>query len=217
MILNIYKPKGITSFGVVKKIRKIVIEKKVGHGGTLDPFAEGVLIIGTGSDTKELKKITDTDKTYTASITLGKTTNTLDPEGDVIEKRKIPRLSKSKINKVLKSFLGASMQTPPMFSAKKIGGVKLYELARKNIIVDRKPTQINISDINLINFNETNIVFTVSCSKGTYIRVLGKEIAEKLGTVGYLNSLIRTRVGEYFIDDSVSLDHFKLSWKSYAH
>ena len=217
MILNIYKPKGITSFGVVKKIRKIVGEKKVGHGGTLDPFAEGVLIIGTGSDTKELKKITDTDKTYTASIELGKTTNTLDPEGDVIEKKKIPRLSESKINKVLESFLGSSMQTPPMFSAKKIGGVKLYELARKNIIVDREPTQINISDINLINFNETNIVFTVSCSKGTYIRVLGKEIAEKLGTVGYLNSLIRTRVGEYFIDDSVSLDQFKLSWKSYAH
>ena len=109
------------------------------------------------------------------------------------------------------------MQTPPMFSAKKIGGVKLYELARKNIIVDREPSQINISSINLINFNETNIVFSVSCSKGTYIRVLGKEIAEKLGTVGYLNSLIRTRVGEYFIDDSVPLDQFKLSWKSYAH
>ena len=217
MILNIYKPKGITSFGVVKKIRKIVSEKKVGHGGTLDPFAEGVLIIGTGSDTKELKRITDTDKTYTASIELGKTTNTLDPEGDVIEKKKIPRLSESKIIKVLESYLGSSKQTPPMFSAKKIGGVKLYELARKNIIVDREPTQINISDINLISFNETNIVFTVSCSKGTYIRVLGKEIAEKLGTVGYLNSLIRTRVGEYFIDDSVPLDQFKLSWKSYAH
>ena len=214
MIINIYKPRGITSFGVVKKIRKIVGEKKVGHGGTLDPFAEGVLIIGTSSDTKELKKITDTDKTYTASIELGKTTNTLDLEGDVIEKKKVPRLSKLKINKVLESFLGTSMQTPPMFSAKKIGGVKLYELARKNIIVDRKPTQINISDINLINFSETNIVFTVSCSKGTYIRVLGKEIAEKLGTVGYLNSLIRTRVGEYLIDDSTSLNQFKLSWKS---
>ena len=217
MILNIYKPKGITSFGVVKKIRKIVGEKKVGHGGTLDPFAEGVLIIGTGSDTKELKKITNTDKAYTASIELGKTTDTLDPEGDVLEKKKIPRLTESKINKVLESFLGPSMQTPPMFSAKKIGGVKLYELARKNINVDRKPTQIKISDINIINFNETNIVFTVSCSKGTYIRVLGKEIAEKLGTVGHLNSLIRTRVGEYFINDSISLDQFKLSWKSYTH
>ena len=217
MILNIYKPIGITSFGVVKKIRKIVGEKKVGHGGTLDPFAEGVLIIGTGSDTKKLKRITDTDKTYTASIELGITTNTLDPEGDVLEKKKIPRLSKAKINKVLNSFLGSSMQTPPMFSAKKIGGVKLYELARKNIIVDREPTQINISDISLISFNETNIVFTVSCSKGTYIRVLGKEIAEKLGTVGYLGSLTRTRVGEYFIDDSVSIDQFKQSWKSFGH
>jgi len=217
MILNIYKPRGITSFGVVKKIRKIVGEKKVGHGGTLDPFAEGVLIIGTGSNTKDLKKITDTNKTYTTSIKLGETTNTLDPEGDVIEKKKIPRLNESKINKVLESFLGSSMQTPPMFSAKKIGGVKLYELARKNITVDRKPTQINISDISIINFNETNIVFAVSCSKGTYVRVLGKEIAEKLGTVGHLDSLIRTRVGEYVIKDSVSLDQFKLSWKSYNH
>ena len=195
MILNIYKPKGITSFGVVKKIRKIVGEKKVGHGGTLDPFAEGVLIIGTGSNTKDLKKITDTNKTYTASIKLGKTTNTLDPEGDVIEKKKIPRLNESKINKVLESFLGSSMQTPPMFSAKKIGGVKLYELARKNIIVDRKPTQINISDINLISFNETNIEFTVSCSKGTYIRVLGKDIAEKLGID--ISTVSRSTRGKY--------------------
>ena len=105
------------------------------------------------------------------------------------------------------------MQMPPMFSAKKIGGVRLYELARKNIIVDREPTHISISDINLINFDESKIVFTVSCSKGTYIRVLGKEIAEKLGTVGYLNSLIRTRVGKYLIEDSVSINQFKLSWK----
>ena len=153
----------------MKKIRKIVGEKKVGHGGTLDPFAEGVLIIGTGSDTKELKRITDTNKAYTASIELGKTTDTLDPEGDVLEKKKIPRLTESKINKVLESFLGPSMQTPPMFSAKKIGGVKLYELARKNIIVDRKPAQINISDISLINFNGTNIVFTVSICPKSYI------------------------------------------------
>ena len=217
MILNIYKPKGITSFGVVKKIRKIISEKKVGHGGTLDPFAEGVLIVGTGKDTKKLKNITDSDKSYTASIKLGKITDTLDPEGVVTKKKKIPKLNNSKINKILNSFLGISMQTPPMFSAKKIGGVKLYELARKNIIIDREPAQINISDISLINFNETKIAFSVSCSKGTYIRVLGKEIAEKLGTVGYLDSLIRTRVGEYFIDDSVPLDQFKLSWKSYAH
>ena len=217
MILNIYKPKGITSFGVVKIIRKIISEKKVGHGGTLDPFAEGVLIVGTGKDTKKLKNIIGNDKTYTASIKLGKTTDTLDPEGAVTEKKKIPKMNDSKINKILDSFLGTSMQTPPMFSAKKIGGVKLYELARKNIIIDREQNQINISNINLINYHGTKITFSVSCSKGTYIRVLAKEIAEKLGTVGYLDSLIRTRVGKYFIDDSVSLDQFKLSWKSYAH
>ena len=217
MVLNIYKPKGITSFGVVKIIRKIISEKKVGHAGTLDPFAEGVLIVGTGKDTKKLNNIINNDKTYTATIKLGKTTDTLDPEGVVTEIKKIPKINDSKINKILDSFLGTSMQTPPMFSAKKIGGVKLYELARKNIIIDREQNQINISNINLINFHETKITFSVSCSKGTYIRVLAKEIAEKLGTVGYLDSLVRTRVGEYFIDDSVSLDQFKLSWKSYAH
>ena len=204
-------------FGCVKSIVKIICDKKVGHGGTLDPFAEGVLIVGTGKDTKKLKNITDSDKSYTASIKLGQITDTLDPEGVVIKKKKIPKLNDSKINKILNSFLGTSMQTPPMFSAKKIGGVKLYELARKNIIIDREQAQINISDISLINFNETKITFSVVCSKGTYIRVLGKEIAEKLGTVGYLDSLIRTRVGEYFIDDSVSLDQFELSWKSYGH
>ena len=214
MILNIYKPKGITSFGVVKIIRKIISEKKVGHGGTLDPFAEGVLIVGTGKDTKKLKNITEDNKSYTASIKLGKTTDTLDPEGVVKKKKKIPNLNDAKINKILNSFLGISMQTPPMYSAKKIGGIKLYELARKNINIDRDQTQINISDINLINFNETRITFSVSCSKGTYIRVLGKEIAEKLGTVGHLNSLIRTRVGEHLINDSVPLDKFELSWKS---
>ena len=169
MILNIYKPKGITSFGVVKIVRKIISEKKVGHGGTLDPFAEGVLIVGTGKDTKKLKNITEDNKSYTASIKLGKTTDTLDPEGVVTKKKKIPKLNDAKINKILNSFLGISMQTPPMFSAKKIGGIKLYELARKNIIIDREQTQINISDINLINFNETKITFSVSCSKGTLV------------------------------------------------
>tara|TARA_X000000368_G_C23003240_1_gene699931 strand:+ start:356 stop:1006 length:651 start_codon:yes stop_codon:yes gene_type:complete len=216
MILNIYKPKGLTSFGVVKEIRKIINEK-VGHGGTLDPFAEGVLILGTGQDTKTLSKITNYNKTYIASIRLGETTNTLDPEGRISEKKEIPSLSKNFINEVLQTFQGETFQKPPMFSAKKIAGKKLYELARKNIVVKRDPIKVTIENIELINFTDSTVKFTVTCSKGTYIRVLGKEIAKKLGTVGYLEELIRTRVGEFLIENSKTIEKFRLTWKSSDH
>ena len=216
MILNIYKPKGLTSFAVVKQIRNILNEK-VGHGGTLDPFAEGVLVLGTGKDTKTLSKITNSNKSYTALIRLGKTTKTLDPEGRITEKKEIPSLNKALINEVLQSFQGETFQEPPMFSAKKIAGKKLYELARKNIIVKRDPIKVTIKDIELINFTDSTVKFTVTCSKGTYIRVLGKDIAKKLGTVGYLKELIRTRVGEYLIEDSKTIENFRLSWKSSGH
>tara|TARA_B100001758_G_C18413926_1_gene617949 strand:- start:4263 stop:4913 length:651 start_codon:yes stop_codon:yes gene_type:complete len=216
MILNIYKPKGITSFGVVKEIRKIINEK-VGHGGTLDPFAEGVLILGTGKDTKTLSKITNYNKSYTALIKLGETTNTLDPEGSITENKEVPPLNRSLIKHVLQSFQGEIFQEPPMFSAKKIAGKKLYELARKNIVVKRDPVKITIKDIDLINFTESTLKITTTCSKGTYIRVLGNDIAKKLGTVGYLEELIRTRVGEYLIEDSKTIEKFRLSWKSSNH
>ena len=216
MILNIYKPKGITSFGVVKEIRKIINEK-VGHGGTLDPFAEGVLILGTGKDTKTLSKITNYNKSYTALIKLGETTNTLDPEGSITENKEVPPLNRSLIKHVLQSFQGEIFQEPPMFSAKKIAGKKLYELARKNIVVKRDLIKVTIENIELINFTDSTIKFTTTCSKGTYIRVLGKDIAKKLGTIGYLEELIRTRVGEYTIEDSKTIENFRLSWKSSGH
>ena len=214
MILNIHKPIGWTSFDVVKKIRGIVREKKVGHGGTLDPFAEGVLIIGTGRDTKQLTTITAEDKSYTATIQLGEMTNTLDTEGEIIETQTVPELSQEKIKQVLISFLGKSLQTPPMFSAKKVNGQRLYKLARKNIEVKREPVEIQIKDIHLDDFNASTITLSAICSKGTYIRVLGKNIAEKLGTVGYLTSLIRTQVGGFSIDESQSIQEFEESWKS---
>jgi len=213
VILNIHKPIGWTSFDVVKKIRWIIKEKKVGHGGTLDPFAEGVLIIGTGQDTKKLTSITAEDKSYTAIINLGEITNTLDTEGEIIETQLVPKLSQVTIEKVLNSFLGSSLQIPPMFSAKKVNGQRLYKLARKNIEVKREPVEIQIKHISLDGFTESTITFSVICSKGTYIRVLGKEIAEKLETVGYLTSLIRTQVGCYSIDESQSIQEFEASWK----
>ena len=216
MILNIFKPKSITSFGVVRTIRYITKEKKVGHGGTLDPFAEGVLVIGTGKDTKLLTKITNENKSYLATIKLGSTTNTLDLEGEVVKEKNIPTLSHDIIEDVLISFQGESMQIPPMFSAKKVGGKKLYELARKNIVVDRDPAKITIDKINLIKYTKGKILFSVTCSKGTYVRVLGNDIAQKLGTVGYLESLIRTRVGSFSIDNSKTIENFESSWKSYV-
>lgn len=213
MVLNIYKPIGWTSFDVVKKIRFITKEKKVGHGGTLDPFADGVLVVATGRDTKQLTEITGTDKSYIATIRLGEITNTLDTEGFVTEKKNIPPFNDDKILMVLNSFLGETKQIPPMFSAKKIKGKKLYELARKNIEVQRMPVLINIKKISLLSFEAKKITFSVTSSKGTYIRVLGKDIAEKLGTLGYLTSLKRTKVGSFSVADSTSIEEFEEKWK----
>ncbi len=214
MIINLNKPIGWTSFDVCKKVKNITKEKKVGHGGTLDPFASGVLVIGTGQDTKKLKYISDEKKSYDATLFLGEITNTLDVEGKVIQKRKVPILSKKKIIDVLDHFIGDYYQTPPMFSAKKVAGKKLYEYARKNIYVKRDPVMLKIFSISLNSFDEKNISFSVECSKGTYVRVLGKDISEMLGTIGYLNSLTRTKVGEHTLNKSQSIENFENSWKS---
>ena len=214
MILNLNKPIGWTSFDVVKKIRGIVKEKKVGHGGTLDPFAEGVLILGTSKDTKNLTAITQMDKEYETVIKIGETTGTLDTESEVTLRKNIPILNRTLIKDILESFLGKTLQTPPMFSAKKVNGKRLYTLARKNIVIERDPVEINIEKISLLSFTKDSISISVTCSKGTYIRVLGKDIAERLNTVGYLTSLTRTRVGSYLIKDSVSIEQLEDKWKS---
>ncbi len=217
MIINIDKPIGWTSFDVVKKVKKITKHKKVGHGGTLDPFASGVLIIGTELDTKKLTGITNSDKAYEAQLELGKTTNTLDTEGEIIRTKEIPEFDSGKIKSVLNKFLGKQKQKPPMYSAKKYKGVRLYKLARKNITVEREDIEISIHNIELVDFTKNIIRFIVECSKGTYVRVLGKDIANKLKTVGYLTALKRTRVGDYLINDSLSIDGFQDKWKSIHH
>ncbi len=217
MIYNIYKPVGWTSFDVVKKLRGITRDKKVGHGGTLDPFAEGVLVIGTNADTKILTEISGTIKSYRAILTLGEETDTLDIDGKTINRCPVSILDEKKVKSVLNDFLGKSEQVPPMYSAKKVNGVRLYKMARKNQFVERKPTLINIYDIKLNYIKENQIDFSVTCSKGTYIRVLGLEIAKKLGTVGHLTQLTRTAVGEYRIHDSVRLKEFEEKWISTEH
>jgi tRNA pseudouridine55 synthase len=217
MIYNIYKPVGWTSFDVVKKLRGITRDKKVGHGGTLDPFAEGVLVIGTNADTKILTEISGTIKSYRAILTMGEETDTLDIDGKIINTCPVPILDEIKVKSVLNDFLGESEQVPPMYSAKKVNGVRLYKMARKNQFVERKPSPINIYDIKLNHIEENQIDFSVTCSKGTYIRVLGLEIAKNLGTVGHLTQLTRTAVGEYRIHDSVRLTEFEEKWISTVH
>ena len=213
MLFNIIKPSGWTSFDVVKKIRKITKHKKVGHAGTLDPFATGVLIVGTQKDTKVLNKISSSFKIYDAILELGKSTDTLDIDGNIISEKNIPILDSEKIKLVFNSFKGKSKQTPPMFSAKKVNGQRLYHLARKGISVKRNPNEIHIKRIELLDYTKPCISFRVECSKGTYIRVLGKEIAEKLSTVGYLISLNRIQVGNYKLSNSLSIERFEKKWK----
>ena len=209
-----HKPEGWTSFDLVKKIRSITKEKKVGHGGTLDPFAEGVLIIGTGKDTKNLSKVTGQRKIYQAIIQLGSQTDTLDTEGRVINTMPVPLLNRKELENILASFKGIYKHKPPMFSAKKINGTRLYKLARKNITIEREEIISKIYNIELNTFTNSLIDFSVTCSKGTYIRVLGSDIAEKIGTIGYLIKLVRTGIGDYKISDSISIHKFESQWKS---
>jgi tRNA pseudouridine55 synthase len=217
MILPIYKPVGWTSFDVVKKVRSITGERKVGHGGTLDPFAEGVLVLALGKDTKRLSTVIQSEKTYISTLQLGSETTTLDPEGDIIEEKPVPYLDEETIRSCLASFVGKQEQTPPMFSAKKVDGTPLYKLARKQITIARKPVNIEIMAMNFLSYEDHQLTFEVTCSKGTYIRVLGKDIARALGTVGHLIALKRTRVGQYTIEDVITLEKLADQWMSTAN
>ena len=211
MIININKPSGWTSFDVVKKVRGIIKEKKVGHAGTLDPFAEGVLVLGTGPDTKKLTDITTTNKTYRAELTLGKATDTQDRDGKISAEAVVPELTIETIAAVLASFDGPQEQIPPMYSAKHVNGQRLYKLARRNKTVERAPVKITIYQISLLDYNEPVITFNVTCSKVTYVRVLGADIAAKLGTVGHLTALTRTSVGSYHIADATTIEELSNS------
>ena len=211
MIININKPAGWTSFDVVKKVRGIIKEKKVGHAGTLDPFAEGVLVLGTGPDTKKLTDITTASKIYRAELTLGKATDTQDRDGKIIAESPVPELTRETIDAVLASFVGTQEQIPPMYSAKKVNGQRLYKLARKNKTVERDPVTITIDQISLLDYTEPVITFEVTCSKGTYVRALGADIAAKLGTVGHLTALIRTSVGAYHIANATTIEELSKS------
>ncbi len=211
-IIIINKSKGCTSHDVVYKVKKL-LKEKVGHTGTLDPNATGVLPLLVGKGTGLSQYLINHNKKYVATIKLGEKTDTADVEGKIIEECVVDDsiFDSEKINKVLKKMIGKQKQRPPMYSAIKINGKKLYEYARSGKVVDIPEREIEIYDLQLVNFDSINklIMFEVFCSKGTYIRTVCEQFAENLGTVGYMKELNRTMVGEFKIEDSVTIEELE--------
>ncbi len=218
MILNLKKPSGITSHDAVNKIRNLTGEARVGHGGTLDPFAEGVLVVGVGREsTKKLHQILKgTNKEYLAMLELGKTSTTGDPEGEIknmASDEEIKSLTDEKIKKVLKNFTGEIEQVPPIYSAVKIKGTPAYKLARQGITPTLAPRKVVIKELELLEFIPPLVKIRAVVSAGTYVRSLAEDIGKALGVGAYLQALVRSRVGEFKIENSRTLEELE---KEYA-
>lgn len=207
-IINVYKEKGFTSHDVVAKLRGICKQKKIGHTGTLDPDAEGVLPVCLGKATKLCETMTDKDKTYEACMRLGVVTDTQDMTGNILKQSKV-EVSEQEVWNIIHSFLGEYDQIPPMYSALKVNGKKLYEYAREGITIERKPRKVTIYSIEITRIELPLVWFQVECSKGTYIRALCQDIGDKLGCGGAMESLVRTRVSSFRIEDSLTLSQIE--------
>jgi tRNA pseudouridine55 synthase len=207
-VILIDKPVFWSSFKVVHKVRKAVGVKKVGHAGTLDPFATGLLILCTGNKTKEIIKYQDLKKTYTGTITLGKYSDSMDTETEIKDYPIDENLTEEEIIDAAKKFIGEILQTPPMYSAVKKAGKSLYAYARKGKTVEREPRKVSVYrfDINKIEF--PNIYFTIECSKGTYIRVIADDFGKSLGTRAMLTSLRRVAIGDFNVEDAFQMNEF---------
>lgn len=209
-IINVYKEKGYTSHDVVAKLRGILKQKKIGHTGTLDPDAEGVLPVCLGKGTKLCDMLADETKTYVAGLYLGIVTDTQDMSGRVLAEKTTEGVTIEAAEHAVLSFCGEQMQIPPMYSALKVGGKKLYELARQGVEVERKPRPVTFYKIQIRKIALPRVEMEVTCSKGTYIRTLCHDIGQKLGVGGCMESLVRTRVGRFFIEDSLTLDEIAM-------
>ena len=207
-IILINKPAGMTSHDVVNRIRKILKTKKVGHCGTLDPDATGVLVLCINKATKALQFLMSEEKEYIATLSLGTATDTYDASGTVLESKEFTGVDH--VEEVLQSFLGFQKQLPPIYSAIKVNGKKLYEYARNNEEVEIQPRNIEIKKIELLSQENNEITFKVQCSKGTYIRSLCVDIANKLGYPGHMSHLIRSQSGHFKLEDCVTLDDVEL-------
>lgn len=205
-ILLIDKPSGVTSRYVDNRFQWVFATRKVGHLGTLDPFATGLLIVAVGESTKYLPFLRDEEKTYQATLKLGCRTDSGDYTGEAIEEAEVPELTSGEIEKVLSSFLGESTQIPPMTSAIKKDGKPLYKYARAGEEIEREPRPIYIHSIRLISYEKPLLAFEATVSKGTYIRTLGEDIAKALGTLGHLTELRRLAIGPFRVNDAVTMD-----------
>lgn len=208
-ILLVDKPQGITSHDVVDRVRRIYRMKKVGHAGTLDPMATGLMIILVGKATKVSQYMMSMDKEYTGTMKLGEETDSQDADGEVVVTKEVPELSKEQVSAEMKTFLGDQYQTPPMFSAKKVDGQPLYKLARKGKTIAREPRVINISKFEMTDFRPPEISFLVGCSKGAYIRTIAHDLGQKLGCGAHLNVLRRTAIGKFRIEKADTLEVLK--------
>ncbi len=198
------KEKGKTSFDIIRDIRRKINIKKVGHAGTLDPAATGLLIVCTGKKTKEIYLFQEMPKSYTGIITLGKTTPSMDAETEPSEIKKVEGISEEDIEKVRQSFLGEIEQIPPMYSAIKHKGQSLYKYARKGIEIKREPRKVSIYNFEIKKINLPEISFKIKCSKGTYIRVIANDLGNTLGCGGYLSELRRSQIGDYSVDEAIT-------------
>ena len=208
-LLLVNKPVGITSFKLVHIIKKKLNVKKAGHCGTLDPLASGLMIVLIGKYTKLQDKFMKQDKVYYATIKLGIKTDSGDLDGKIVSQSDFSHVTKDLAEKACKSFVGKIKQIPPMYSALKVNGQKLYELARKGITVERKPREITIYDIELVDFKEDTFSVRVKCSSGTYIRTLSEDIGTKLNTDTVLINLVREEIGNYKLKDAVNIEDIK--------
>lgn len=208
-IINVYKEKGYTSFDVVARMRGICGQKKIGHTGTLDPDAEGVLPVCLGKATKVCDMLTDSDKVYRAVMQLGIETDTQDLTGTVLSACEVPVLTETEIRDVIRTFQGEIMQVPPMYSALKVNGKKLCDLARAGVTVERKARPVTIYEIRIERVELPEIELTVSCSKGTYIRTLCHDIGQKFGCGAAMKSLLRLQAAGFALDEAHTLDEIQ--------
>ena len=203
-VLNVYKEQGFTSHDVVAKLRGILHMKKIGHTGTLDPAAEGVLPVALGRGTRLVELLTEKEKTYEAVLRLGVSTDTQDMTGTVLSEMPVT-VTEEEVREVVESFVGEQMQVPPMYSALKVNGKKLYELAREGKTIERKPRPVVFYEIRIMDISLPLVRISVTCSKGTYIRTLCNDIGEKLGCGGAMEELLRTRSGNFTLEESLML------------
>jgi len=208
-VLLVDKPQGLTSHDVVYRLRRKLQMKKIGHAGTLDPMATGLLIMLIGKATRISQYLMSSDKVYEGEATLGVVTDSQDAEGEMMETRPVPELSEAQVKEVMKGFLGDQYQTPPMHSAIKIDGVPLYKLARKGEVVEREPRFIRVMSFELLSFASPKLTFRLHCTKGTYVRTIAHDLGQKLGCGAHLSALRRTLSGKFELTQGLTLEQIE--------